>query len=124
MTPQNRINEIQAIYKEWQDLHTRLETACQELKESQVLIKQMEQFYFDGHWIEIYEQIENGLKVDLITSGEYSVMSEDTLWNAFHEQQVLLWDFLRTATKALDKDNPSFYAQDTDNQTGNQAQKN
>lgn len=110
MTPQDRISQIQTTYKEWLELQAKLEQAHQDLQKSTALIKQMEEFYFDGEWREIYEEMENGLEVDLTTDGEYSVMSEDTLWNAFHEQQVLLWDFLRTATKALDKDRPNFYS--------------
>lgn len=113
MTAQNRINAIQKTYKEWLDLQQRLENARQDLTKSIELIAQLEQFYFEGEWRELHEQIDNGLAVDLTTSGEYSVMGEDTLWNAFHDHQALMWDFLRTATKALDKDAPDFYAQQT-----------
>ncbi|MCL1623531.1 DUF4298 domain-containing protein [Moraxella sp. Tifton1] len=111
MIIQNHINEIQSIYKEWLAVQKRLETAKRDLTKSIELMSKLECFYFDGEYREFSEQIENGAKVDLTTDGEYSVMGEDTIWNAFHEQQVLLWDFLRTATKALDRDAPEFYAQ-------------
>ncbi|MFA9486014.1 DUF4298 domain-containing protein [Moraxella haemolytica] len=103
MTTQNRINEIQAIYKEWLTVFERLQTAKQDLAKSAELMSQLEDFYFDGQWREIYEAIENGENFDLTTDGEYSVMSEDTLWNAFNDQQDLLWDNLRFAVKHLDK---------------------
>ncbi|WLF84075.1 DUF4298 domain-containing protein [Moraxella sp. ZY210820] len=100
---QAKINEIQAIYKQWLELSQKLEQAHQDLVKSTQLMQQLETFYFEGEYSELYEQIENGLDVDLTTSGEYSVMSEDTLWNAFHEHQSLLWQNLRFAVKHLDK---------------------
>lgn len=110
MTHQEQITHIQHCYKNWLDLHKKLEQAQQDLQQSIELMKEMEKFYFDGAWTAIYEEIEQGQTYQLTTDGEYSVMSEDTLWNAFHEQQVLMWQFLRTAVKALDKDMPEFYA--------------
>ena len=44
------------------------------------------------------------LNVNLHTQGEYSVMSEDALWNAFADQQTLAWQRLRSAIAVLDKD--------------------
>lgn len=98
---QAKINEIQSIYKQWLELSQKLEQAKQDLAKSTELMKQLEHFYFQGEYRELYEQIDNGLNVDLTTSGEYSVMGEDTLWNAFHEHQALLWHYLRFAAKHL-----------------------
>lgn len=98
---QAKINEIQAIYKQWLELSQKLEQAKQDLAQSTTLMKQLEHFYFEGEYSELHEQIENGLDVDLTTSGEYSIMSEDALWNAFHEHQALLWHHLRFAAKHL-----------------------
>lgn len=120
MTAQTQINKMQTTYKQWLDLQAKLEQTKHDLANSVKLMKTLEDFYFEGDWRELSEQIDNGVALDLTTDGEYSVMGEDTIWNAFHEHQALMWDFLRTATKALDKDNPSFYAQEADNQTGNQ----
>lgn len=110
MTAQTKINDMQLLYKEWQIAKTNAEAALIELKKSNQMIRQLENFYFDGEWSDIYERIEQGEPLDLTTTGDYSVMAEDTLWNAFHEQQTMLWEFLRTATKALDKDRPDFYS--------------
>lgn len=112
MSPQERINHMQSLYKDWLNTQTQLETALAELKRSHQLIKELEQFYFEGEWQDIFQQIEQGLDINLTTDGEYSVMGEDTLWNASHQQQALMWDFLRTATKALDKEKPEFYNDD------------
>ncbi|UXZ04403.1 DUF4298 domain-containing protein [Moraxella nasicaprae] len=103
MTAQTRINEIQAVYKEWLALHERLETAKQDLAKSAELMGKLEDFYFDGEWRELYEKIENGEQFDLTTDGEYSVMSEDTIWNAIHDHDSTLWDFMRFCVKHLDK---------------------
>lgn len=105
MKEQQKINQIQEKYREWLGLYGRLETAYQELVKSTELMQELEDFYFRGDFQEIYESIENGEKLDLTTKGEYSIMGEDTLWNAFHDQQTLLWKFLKLAVKNLDKEN-------------------
>lgn len=105
MKEQQKINEIQEKYKEWLSLHEKLELAYQDLVKSTQLMQEMENFYFNGEYRELFDKIDNGLKVDLTTAGEYSIMSEDALWNAFHDQQTLLWKFLRLAVKELDKKN-------------------
>lgn len=103
MSMQNRINEVQAIYREWLAVHERLQTAKQDLTKSAELMSQLEDFYFDGEYREFFEQIENGAEVDLTTNGEYSVMSEDTIWNAIADHDSTLWDFMRFCVKHLDK---------------------
>lgn len=103
MTAQTRINEIQAVYKEWLAVQERLEIAKQDLAKSAELMGKLEHFYFDGEYREIFEQIEDGLELDLTTDGEYSVMSEDAIWNAIHDHDSTLWDFMRFCIKHLDK---------------------
>lgn len=41
--------------------------------------------------------------MDLRTEGEYSIMSEDALWNALGEFHQLAWLYLRSSVDALDK---------------------
>ena len=55
---------------------------------------------FDGEFGRYHDALENGLELDLHTDGEYSVLSEDALWNAFHEQQQLAWQRLRCLKRA------------------------
>lgn len=100
---QQRINEVQANYHEWLELQTKIEQLQQDLQKSVELYQKMADFYNNGEYRTIYEAIENGEKFDLTTSGEYSVMSEDTIWNALHEQDQMLWQLLRFAVKNLDK---------------------
>lgn len=101
---QNRINEVQETYREWLSVYEKLQQAHQDFIKSNELMEKMEKFYFGGEYREIFEKIENGEKLDLTTKGEYSIMSEDTLWNAFQDQQTLLWKLLKFAVKELDKE--------------------
>lgn len=108
MTPeqiQKRVDEIQQLYKEWKKMHIELEASYHKWQKSTELMEQIKSFYFDGEFQMIYDNIENGLKINLATSGEHSVMSQDTLWEAFHDQEVLLWKQLKLSVKALNKEN-------------------
>lgn len=100
---QQRIDEVQAIYREWLTLQPRLEQAQKDWQKSVKLMAQLEAFYLQGEYREIYDKLENGETLDLTTKGEYSVMSEDAIWNAMHEQQQQLWQMLRFAVEHLDK---------------------
>lgn len=102
---QNKINEIQSLYREWLQLHDKLATAQQDWQRCNTIMAQLNEFYFNGAYREFNEAIENGAKVDLTTQGEYSVMSEDALWNAFHEHQHMAWQFMRVAMATLDPNN-------------------
>lgn len=103
-TAQMRINEIQKLYREWTQLVPKLEAARQDWQHGMEIMEKLAQFYFNGEYRRYYDALENGLEVDLRTEGEYSVMGEDTLWNAFHEQQRLAWQRLRSAIAVLDKE--------------------
>lgn len=101
--PQQRIDEVQTYYREWLALQPKLEQAEQDWKKSAELMDKMQDFYFDGEFQEFFEAIDNGLDVDLKTEGEYSVMSEDAIWEAIGEHQNKLWRLMRFAVKNLDK---------------------
>lgn len=103
-SPQQRIDDIQAIYREWLALQPTLEQAEKDWKKSVKLMAKLEDFYLNGEYRELYEKLENGETLDLTTKGEYSVLSEDTIWNAIHEQQQHLWRLLKFAVKQLDKE--------------------
>ena len=103
-TAQARINEVQQLYREWTQLFPRLQAAQQEWQRSAEIMHALSQFYFDGEFGRYHDALENGLELDLHTEGEYSVLSEDALWNAFHEQQQLAWQRLRSAVAVLDRE--------------------
>lgn len=106
---QQRLDEIQAVYREWLALQPKLAQAEQDWQRSMSLMAQMEAFYFgeaDGRsdYSLLHEAEAQGEALDWTTEGEYSVLSEDALWNAFHEQQNQAWRRLRSALAVLDKE--------------------
>lgn len=103
MDEQQRINHIQALYRQWLELQPKLEQAYQDWQDAIKVMQQLECFYFDGEFGRLYQAIDDGLDVDLTTQGEYSVMSEDALWNAFHDKDSMLWQMMRFAMKHLDR---------------------
>lgn len=66
------------------------------------MIQKLTAFY-EREYGELYQAIEDGLPVCLHTEGEYSVMSEDALWDALGEQYDLAWSWLRAAINVLDR---------------------
>ena len=101
---QARIDRIQALYREWERLLLELEAAQEQWQHAMQLMREMSDFY-DREYMPLHQAIENGLPVSLATEGEYSIMSEDALWNAFQQQYDLSWAWLRTATRELDPQN-------------------
>lgn len=101
---QARIDHIQQLYRKWTLLVPKLEAAEQDWQRGIEIMRELAQFYFEGEYTRFFEAIEDGLEVNLHTQGEYSVMSEDGLWDAFHEQNALAWQRLRSALVVLDKD--------------------
>lgn len=100
---QARINDIQRLYREWTQLVPKLEAAKADWQRGAEIMRKLAHFYFEGEYSKYHQAIEEGLPVDLRTEGEYSVMSEDALWNAFHEQDALAWQRLRSAVAVLDR---------------------
>lgn len=99
---QARIDAIQKLYREWTQLLPKLQAAQQDWQRGIEIMRELSHFYFEGEYMPYYEAIENGLAVNLHTEGEYSVMSQDALWDAFHEQHALAWQRLRSAIDVLD----------------------
>ena len=99
---QMRIDEIQQLYREWMQWLPKLQAAQSDWQHAAAIMQKLAQFYFGGEYNRYYNALANGLDVDLRTQGEYSVISEDALWNAFGEQQTLAWQWLRSAVAVLD----------------------
>lgn len=85
---QERINEIQELYRQWLKLNENSERILDELCQRQKIIKKLLVFY-ESDYRKFYDAIDGGASVDLTTKGEYSIMSEDALWNAFVEEREL-----------------------------------
>ena len=103
-TAQNRVNEVQETYRNWLKLQDKLEDLFKDLQHSSELMDKMKAFYFGGEYRKINDLIdEKKAGINLTTTGKYSVMSEDALWNAFYDHQQLMWKLLRFAVKELDE---------------------
>lgn len=99
---QKRIDEIQSKYREWCNLLPQLEEDIRRWQHAAALIRDMDDFY-TREYQQYYQAIEEGKEIDLRTEGEYSIMSEDALWDAFGEFQRLAWLRLRSGVDALDR---------------------
>lgn len=100
---QAQIDAMQRLYREWTQLLPRLQAAQADWQRAAQIMQTLSGFYFEGDFLRCREALDEGVPLKLDTPGEYSVMAEDTLWNAFHEQQRLAWQRLRTAVDVLDK---------------------
>ena len=99
---QKRIDEIQSKYREWCKLLPQLEADIARWKHAASLMQDMDDFYTNEYQA-CHQAIEEGADVDLRTQGEYSIMSEDALWNALGEFHQLAWEYLRSSVNALDR---------------------
>ena len=99
---QRRIDEIQSLYRQWLRLLPALQAAQRQWRQASGLMRQLEDFY-EQEYGPLNQAIAAGLPVDLRTEGEYSVMSEDALYDAFGERQNLAWAWMRLAMKDLDR---------------------
>ena len=77
------------------------------LKRQTELFNELSAFYFgkDGRskWQALNERIESGEQVDLTTDGEYSIMSQDTLWNMACDERAFYETLLYIAQQRLDE---------------------
>lgn len=103
---QRRIDEIQSLYREWLRLLPKLEAAQDEWRKAAEIVRKLDGFY-SGEYNRYYTEIENGLPVSLETEGEYSIMSQDALYDAFGDHYRLSWEWLRLAVASLDPDKRS-----------------
>lgn len=109
MNHQHTIDHHQALYRQWLTLQDDRETFIDKLAHQAVVGDELFAFYFgrgDGDtqsdWRQYYDLIDEGqIDVDLTTQGEYSVMSEDTLWNAFCDEREFYERLLALAQKRL-----------------------
>lgn len=103
---QRRIDEIQSLYREWLRLLPELEAAQDEWRKAAEIVRKLDGFY-SGEYNRYYTEIENGLPVSLETEGEYSIMSQDALYDAFSDHYRLSWEWMRLAVASLDPDKRS-----------------
>lgn len=103
---QKEIDHYQELYQKWLKMVPKLEKAQKEWQKADKLLTPLKQFYFEGRWQDYFEAMKKDLKINTITSnGSYHIMEEDTLWDAFADQDELAWSWLRLALQILDPKN-------------------
>ena len=83
-----------------------MEAAQDEWRKAAEIVRKLDGFY-SGEYNRYYTEIENGLPVSLETEGEYSIMSQDALYDAFGDHYRLSWEWMRLAVASLDPDKRS-----------------
>lgn len=81
------IQKIQDLYGKWVKLQPQLEKNIQQWRETVEIMAELKPFYSNPKWIELYNM--NDAELPFETNGNYSVLSQDALWNAFEEEQEL-----------------------------------
>lgn len=83
----------------------KLEAAQKDWQRGEEMIRQLSAFYFDGNYMSCYEAIEGGANIRAKTEGEYNIMGENTLWDAFNQQSDMAWQRLHSSIAVLDPKN-------------------
>lgn len=96
----SEIQKMQDYYNEWITLLPELEKALTQWKKATELLTPLNEFYFSPQWQELHQNFNETLE----TEGNYSILSEDALWNAFHEHRRLAMEWLKLSTAVITKD--------------------
>ncbi|MCF7520843.1 DUF4298 domain-containing protein [Neisseria sp. ZJ106] len=86
MDTQQYIQKMQDLYGEWQKLLPHLEKSIADWQRGAEIMKQLDAFYSSPEWLALYERAD---EFTIDSQGNYSVLSEDAVWNALTEQHSL-----------------------------------
>lgn len=78
----NKIQQIQDSYGRLLELLPLLKENPTLLPEAEQLAQQLDEFYQSPEWLELYDR---SSEFNIDTKGNYSVLSEDAIWNALEE---------------------------------------
>lgn len=81
----NDIQALQDLYNQWVKLQPELEKSLELWKQANDLLNPLAQFYATKTWRELHDNFNEPLE----TQGNYSILSEDALWNALSEHNSL-----------------------------------
>lgn len=94
------IQQMQDRYNQWIELLPELEKGIESWKKSIELLAPLNQFYASNEWRELHDNFDDKLE----TKGNYSVLSEDALWNALSNQHQLAIEWLKLSTAFITKE--------------------
>lgn len=103
---QQKTSHYQALCREWLALQADNNKLIANLHLPTAITDELSAFYFNHHgqsdWQRYYEALENGAECDLTTDGEYSVMSQDTIWDMFCDERAFYEQLVKFAQNRLD----------------------
>lgn len=99
---QAKLDETQALYREWLDAKQQADEAYAAIEHAMAVMKKLEAAYFDETFIQLHDADAKGL-LDTTTLGEYSVLSEDAVYNALIDKEQLLWAHLKLCIEHLQR---------------------
>ncbi|OAQ15482.1 hypothetical protein F480_02825 [Bibersteinia trehalosi Y31] len=79
------IQKLQDLYNQWVKLVPELEKSIAQWQQAERLLKPLSAFYASPVWRELHEHFDEILD----TQGNYSILSEDALWNALSDHKAL-----------------------------------
>ncbi|WP_018652249.1 DUF4298 domain-containing protein [Actinobacillus capsulatus] len=82
---QQKIQQAQDNYGQLLELQQKLQKSLKDWQEAAKLTQELHKFYHTPKWLELHDNAEQYI---IDTKGNYSVLSEDAVWNALAEQ---LW---------------------------------
>ncbi|AFU18765.1 DUF4298 domain-containing protein [Actinobacillus suis] len=95
---QQNIQQMQDNYGKLVKLLPELEKSLSRWEEAYQIMQQLNQFYHSSLWLELYDNADN---IRLETHGNYSVLSQDAIWNAVTEQYELAKKLNKTLSKIV-----------------------
>lgn len=98
---QQKIQKVQDHYNRLVELQQSLEKSIADWQESVVLMKKLEDFYFTPSWIELYSATET---FNIDTKGNYSVLSEDAVWNVLERLREIAEELQQSISPILENE--------------------
>ena len=89
---------LQQKYAQWHDLHRQMREAQQKWQAAEKLWQELQAYYQSERWLEDYE---NAPELSC-REGEYSILSQDTLWNALEERRQQAIDWMKLSLSVIE----------------------
>ncbi|MCR1838689.1 DUF4298 domain-containing protein [Pasteurella caecimuris] len=97
---QQKIQKAQDNYGRLLELQKKLAESLKDWQETTKLVQELETFYQQPEWIALHD---NSEKYTFDTKGNFSVLSEDAIWNALWEQRNLEEKLVEIIKPILDR---------------------
>ncbi len=93
-----QIQQLQDKYNQLITLQIELGKSLEIWQQAQRLSQELTDFYQSPKWLELHENYHKALE----TQGNFSILSEDAIWNSLSEQRQLKFRLLKLAVEMLE----------------------